>query len=131
MQRYSKKRQAILDCLKSTTEHPSAEWVYERLKTAYPNLSLATVYRNLAQLKEAGLIRSMGTVLGEERFDARIAPHSHAVCTVCGKIVDVEDVSLPAQTVEAVQTATGFSVETSDLQFTGVCRECRERLKKE
>ena len=41
--RYSPKRDAILQCLRSTTCHPSAEWVYAQLKPRIPNLSLATV----------------------------------------------------------------------------------------
>ena len=43
-----RKREAILACLRDTTAHPSAEWVYEQLKPQIPDLSLGTVYRNLS-----------------------------------------------------------------------------------
>ena len=54
--RYSPKRDAILQCLRSTTCHPSAEWVYSQLKPKIPDLSLATVYRNLARFRAEGAV---------------------------------------------------------------------------
>ena len=54
--RYSPKRQAILECICSTDCHPSAEWVYAMLKPQIPDLSLATVYRNLARFREDGVV---------------------------------------------------------------------------
>ena len=49
--RHSPKREAILECLRSSICHPSAEWVYAQLKPRIPDLSLATVYRNLARFR--------------------------------------------------------------------------------
>lgn len=129
MQRYSKKRQAVLDCLRGTTEHPTAEWIYARLKPVYPDLSLATVYRNLNQLEEAGLIRSMGSVNGQERYDANVRPHPHVVCTRCGRMVDVEELPFSEETVHWVEETTGFRIESTSLRFSGLCGECREKEK--
>lgn len=129
MQRYSKKRQAVLDCLRGTTEHPTAEWIYARLKPVYPDLSLATVYRNLNQLEEAGLIRSMGSVNGQERYDANVRPHPHVVCTRCGRMVDVEELPFSEETVHWVEETTGFRIESASLRFSGLCGECREKEK--
>lgn len=72
----SKKRDAILSCLCSTDTHPSAEWIYHRLKPQIPDLSLATVYRNLALFKREGRIVSVGIVQNLERFDANTQPHA-------------------------------------------------------
>ena len=52
-QRFSKKREAILQVLRSTVCHPSAKWVFEQIQKQYPDISLATVYRNLRQLAES------------------------------------------------------------------------------
>ena len=60
--KHSRKRDAILDCMRNTTCHPTAEWVYQQLKPIYPDLSLGTVYRNLAMFKESGTIQSIGVV---------------------------------------------------------------------
>ena len=130
MERYSKKRQAILDCLRNTTSHPTDEWIYAQLKPEYPDLSLATVYRNLNQLKENGIIHSLGTVNGKERFDATVKEHTHAVCTKCGKTVDIFDAKLPKEISEQAEKSTGFHFEHYEIRLTGMCDECR-RVHKE
>lgn len=128
MQRYSKKREAILECLRSTDSHPTADWIYSQLVQVYPDLSLATVYRNLNQLKEAGYIRSVGVVDGNERFDAKVYPHSHAVCRSCGKVLDIEDIQVARNLVDLAEKETGFTISEASLQFTGYCEECRKAL---
>ena len=86
----SKKRQAILDALMATTEHPNAEWLYHKLKPEYPDLSLGTVYRNLSLFADAGDILRIGVLGGQERFDGRTDPHAHLLCAECGRVMDVE-----------------------------------------
>lgn len=125
--RYSKKRESILECLRGTKVHPDAQWVYEQLKPTYPDLSLGTVYRNLGELCREGRIVSVATVSDRERFDACLQPHAHAICAGCGKILDVEELDLPDEFVERVQSKTGFSVSYSRLQFVGFCEECRKK----
>ena len=81
MQRFSKQREAILGNLRSRYDHPTAEMVYMDLKQSFPNLSLGTVYRNLAVLYEAGVILKVGASLdGKERYDGHIQPHAHFFC---------------------------------------------------
>ena len=125
MQRYSKKRQAILDCLRGTESHPTAEWIHERLRDQFPDVSFATVYRNLSQMKEAGLIRSVGVVDGRERFDGRSAPHSHVVCEKCGCIVDMMAISVSPDQIKKAEELTGFSVTDGSVRFLGVCGRCK------
>ena len=86
--RYSPKREAILKCLRSTTCHPSAEWVYTQLKPQIPDLSLATVYRNLARFRSEGAVQVIGCVDGEDRYDGNVAPHGHFICRGCGAVID-------------------------------------------
>ena len=130
MERNSVKRTALLQCLRSTKSHPGAEWIWTRLRGEYPSLSLATVYRNLNRLREAGVIRCVGTVAGEERYDADLSEHMHAVCTVCGCVSDVQTVAVPQALVGMAEDETGFTVSFANLQFHGVCRECKEKIKK-
>ena len=86
-----RKRNAILACLRGTTCHPSAEKLYQMLQQEHPDISLATVYRNLALFKSQGIIASVATVGGVERFDGNIEPHVHFICSGCGAVLDVED----------------------------------------
>ncbi|HIR64099.1 MAG TPA: transcriptional repressor [Candidatus Faecousia faecigallinarum] len=120
----SRKREAILDCLRQTDVHPSAEWVYRRLKPRIPDLSLATVYRNLALFKQEGLICSLGVVQGLERFDGDTSPHVHFICTGCGRILDLPGLQLPAELASQAVQITGGQVTGASLRFHGVCRHC-------
>ncbi len=122
--KHFRKRDAILTCLKETTVHPSAEWIYARLKPEIPDLSLATVYRNLNRFKEQGLIVSVGAVSGVERFDGNTKPHVHYICTSCGDVQDLHQVEVPDQLRAMVEKATGGRVDGCQLTFTGTCGEC-------
>lgn len=123
MKRYSRKREAILAVIRSTGVHPTAEWVFERLKPIYPDLSLATVYRNITAFLETGEIVSVGVVNGRERFDAETRPHCHFVCGRCGAVLDVasyDDASMDKRAEEI----TGGCVTGHSVIFRGICRDC-------
>lgn len=125
MQRFSKKRQAIYDCLCTTKSHPTADWIYDQLHPVYPDLSLGTVYRNLSQLKEAGMIQSVGVVNGQERFDADVSPHPHLVCNDCGTVADLH-MDLPKSLMADAQEQSGFLISGVSLRLQGKCPDCRK-----
>lgn len=127
--RYSKKREAILKVLQETCIHPTADWVYQKLKSEYPDLSLGTVYRNLAAFREEGTITSLGVVDGQERFDAITTPHCHFVCTACGQVEDIPWLTLPEEMSRAAHDTYGVLVERCRLTLEGVCRECQQKEK--
>ena len=122
-----RKRDAILKCIRSTTTHPGADWVYEHVRAEVPDISLATVYRNLALFKEQGLIISVGTVNGVERFDGNTAPHVHYICTGCGSVVDLPGMQIPAELNQAAEAESGGQVTACQLTFTGTCGNCSPR----
>ncbi len=123
--RYSHKREAIRDILTDTTSHPSAEWIYAKLKPVIPALSLATVYRNLGEMKQLGEIQSVAFVDGKERFDANVSRHPHFVCRTCGKIDDLH-INLHDENLDEIVGAKyGGAVESHSIVFHGVCAECK------
>lgn len=122
--RSSKKRQAILDEFRNSREHPSAEQIYSRLKPQIPDLSLGTVYRNIGVLLDDGFIISVGTVNGEERFDACAEPHAHFVCSVCSGVYDIPIENISTPDYEKIESATGGKVNSHALSFKGVCKKC-------
>lgn len=126
--RFSKKRQAIYDCLRATHAHPSADWIYHQLRPDFPDLSLATVYRNLSQLKSAGMIQSLGVVDGQERFDAIVDPHTHFICTQCGAILDLPRMELPQALIQRAEADSGCKITGTSLRLTGLCTRCRKTL---
>lgn len=127
VRKHSRKRDAILQCLRNTTCHPTAEWVYNRLKLEIPDLSLGTVYRNLAAFKQDGVIDSVGTVGGLERFDARTDPHCHFICSRCGNVIDVDGIDLPDALLEQTRRALGVQVGGYRLNFYGYCQICKTK----
>ena len=120
----SKKRQAILESLRSVTNHPTAEMIYNRLKPEYPDLSLGTVYRNLAMFLEEGQIISVGTVDGQERYDARTDFHAHLVCRRCRCVTDIEPTDEFKTVCEALARSSGCKPDGISLSYTGLCRNC-------
>ena len=120
-----RKRNAILSCLKGTDVHPSADWVYAQLKPEYPDISLGTVYRNLALFKQQGLIISVGTVNGIERFDGNTEPHVHFICTQCDGVYDLPQISVPQTLCSQAAAETGGRIDTCSLTFTGQCSRCQ------
>lgn len=123
--RHSKKRDAILDVIRSTTSHPSAEWVYAQLRPAYPDISLGTVYRNIALFRQEGVIRTVGVVSGIERYDGNTTSHPHFICKNCGSVIDVEG-ALPPDNVE-LSEKYGFLVDSSEITYYGTCADCNEQ----
>ena len=127
MIRYSKKREAILNAIRSTTCHPSAEWIYQTLKPTHPDLSLGTVYRNLVFFQQQGQVQSVGVVNGQERFDGNTTPHSHFVCTNCGAVIDLHSIKLDSSLTRDVSEQYGLAVERHELTFYGRCQTCMKQ----
>ena len=129
MERTSKhfrKRDAILNCVRQTTVHPSADWVFAQLKPQIPDLPLGTVYRNLALFKEQGLITSLGTVNGVERFDGNTAPHVHFICAGCGRVDDLHSLPIPEELKNTAAQSCGGNITGCQLTFTGICADCAQ-----
>lgn len=127
MRRHSKKRDAVLDMIRSTTCHPSAEWVYQQLRAQYPDISLGTVYRNISLFKEEGLVSTIATVQGQERYDGNTADHVHLICSHCGAVLDVEGMEAEEGLMHQAALCTGAKVTACSLSFMGVCPECMAR----
>ena len=124
-QNFSKKREAIFRSICSTNTHPTAEWVYNQLKHEYPDLSLGTVYRNIAMFKERGMVISVGTVNGQERIDGNVKPHRHFICTKCGAVIDVDQITGDNRNLDySGASSYGFQVDYHSLCFFGTCARC-------
>ena len=119
-----RKRNAILECLRNTHAHPSAEALFQMLQKEHPDISLATVYRNLTLFKQQGMIQSLGTVNGIERFDGNTQPHVHFICGSCESVLDLPELDPPESLRSAAAKATGGEVTGCQLIFTGTCQDC-------
>ena len=122
MKNYSRQREAVLNVLCSTKCHPTAAWIYENVRKVLPNISLGTVYRNLAALSEEGVILSLSVGDGYEHFDGNSAPHTHLHCKRCGKIYDAP---LKQDILSGTANENDFSSETTVYIVYGVCSKCK------
>jgi len=120
----SKKREAILELLRNSKTHPEVQWVYERLKAVFPDISLGTVYRNIRILIEEGQLASAGVINGEEHFDSIPLPHSHAICTVCGQIADLDEKIPDKLSGIFSDDIPGFTIDIRKTVFYGLCDKC-------
>lgn len=121
----SRQRKALLDLLRSTKSHPTAAWLYDKLKASFPDLSQGTVYRNLAILAEQGLVLVLRSGSTFDRFDADTSRHYHVICETCGK---VEDIDLPADATldTTAGKLCGYRISAHRLDFYGICPDCQK-----
>ncbi len=119
-----KKRNAILECLRGTNRHPSADMVYSMLQAEHPDISMATVYRNLSRFRSQGIIQCVATVRGTERFDANTDPHVHFICSNCDEVIDLHQIQVPQELTASVEKTSGCRPDGCQLTFTGLCEKC-------
>ncbi|NDY55991.1 transcriptional repressor [Desulfovibrio sulfodismutans] len=125
--RVTPQRLAILRVLTQSRGHPSAEQVHARLARQYPTMSLATVYKTIALLKQAGEILELQFSDLGNRYDGRRPhPHPHVICTRCGSIVDA-DAPLLDDAAERVSRETGYAIAAHRLDFFGLCPACLKK----
>lgn len=123
--RQTRQRKVILEVLRSTTSHPTADWIYIRARRKIPHISLGTVYRNLDLLTQQGEIRRLDYGV-QNRFDGNSSNHYHFSCNDCGKVFDVDE-PIHKKINQRVAQKTGFDIFYHQIEFYGKCRECKEK----
>ena len=122
---YSKQGEQIYETLLNNVVHPSAEYIYDILRQANSNISLATVYRNLNKMAQIGRIKKINGLEDRAHFDHNTFEHYHFICRKCGRIYDIPCDIAPG-IIKKAQEETGFKIESHDIVFNGICRECSE-----
>ena len=117
--KYSRQRESIKEFLRTRTDHPTADVVYENMKLIYPNISLGTVYRNLNFLAGEGKILKVD--LEKSVFDSTLEGHNHMLCEKCGRVVDVD---VDINTTNFFDKL-GNIITKADVRFTGICAQCK------
>lgn len=124
--KYSHQREAIIGFLKSRKDHPTADIVYQHMRECIPNISLGTVYRNLNQLANAGVILRLPCDGKTDHFDACTSPHYHFMCKECGAVKDIDMPPVNALLDEA-RECSDFEIEDASVLFTGLCDNCTKK----
>jgi len=117
----------ILRYLQKTTTHPTAETIYQEIKKKLPQLSRATVYRNLKRLKEEGQILELTFADRASRFDGNPHPHFHFHCQKCGSIVDL--FTEEKQCALCLKNIAPGPIWDYRLELYGLCPKCQKEIK--
>lgn len=122
--RPTRQQQAVADLLSQTEDFASAQEVHARLRDAGESVGLATVYRTLQALAEAGEVDVLRTDEGEAVYRAcEPGHHHHLVCRRCGRAVEVEGPAVEAW-AGRVASEHGYTDITHTLEIFGTCSRC-------
>jgi len=118
-------REAVLQVILEREDHPTANDIFEAARRRLPTISHATVYNSLRYLRESGLVHEISFGDSASRYDRETERHDHAICTVCGRLVDF-DLPEAAELMRAAARKSRFKPESVHLTLRGLCPDCRE-----
>lgn len=119
----TKQREVVLQVIRDADQHLTANEVFGAAKELLPSISFATVYNSLRFLKDAGHIAEIQFGNGASRFDRMTHRHDHAICTKCGKLVDIE-MEHPRELVQKAAKYSKFKPESLEFTLRGICPDC-------
>ena len=125
-QRQTVQKELIYTALVELGNHPTADQVYDAIRTAHPSISRATVFRVLNQMSENGTVLKVKMTDGADRYDHTVHPHCHGHCLRCRKIFDIPYIRPEMQSFLPEDTG-GFRVTDYSIQFFGLCAACKEK----
>ncbi len=126
IQRRSRQRDAVLAAVSQKGLHPTAEDVLAKVREELPNVSLGTVYRNLDQLCDAGVIWKIPISDGPSRYEGNPETHLHCLCPICGSVRDVWPSEDPIN-----RSSLPEEIKNADyrLLLLSVCDGCKDQEK--
>lgn len=119
-------KQLVIDAAEQLKNHPTANEVYDFIHMTHPNVSKATVYRNLKQLAESGRLKCIENVNLADHYDHQCHDHYHIQCTCCNRVYDM-DMEYMQNLNQKAASEEGFRIEGHDILFKGICPKCAKK----
>ena len=119
--RCTPQRYGVMTFLIAHRGHPTAAEIFEAVNRLDPRSSRATIYNNLRDLVEAGLVREVAVEGRAARFDARGVRHHHFICDHCGQVEDMEWYDVPRPAAGALGKRV---LRECELIIRGLCTKC-------
>ena len=119
----TKAREVVVRVIRGANEHLTANEVFDDARQELPGISFATVYNSLRYLKDTGLIAEIRFGNGASRYDRMTKRHDHAICTECGKLVDIE-MEIPEAVLKRAAKESRFKPERLEFTLRGLCPDC-------
>lgn len=126
----TKQRTAILQVIRESDQHLTANEVFEHARRILPAISFATVYNSLRYLSSEGMIGEVRFGKDATRYDRKLMRHDHAICDRCEKLVDL-DLSIPDDLVREATKRSGFGAGVIELTLHGLCPDCKKQSDKD
>ncbi len=125
---YSKQREQILDIFLKTEQHPTINDLHDLVKKRDPKISLATVYRTMEVICDAGLARKVDFGGSTKRYEHKHKHqhHDHLVCLKCGRIIEVMSPGIE-KLQERLAKKHKFSAVRHRMEIFGICRSCNRK----
>lgn len=120
---FTKQRKTVLQVIRESERHLTANDVFEGARRLLPGISFATVYNSLRYLKQEGLIGEVRFGTDAARYDRKLTRHDHAICNSCGKLVDL-DLPIPGKLFKQAAELSRFQADSIELTLRGLCPEC-------
>jgi Fur family ferric uptake transcriptional regulator len=127
---HSKQREQILDIFLKTEKHHTIGDLYELIRKKNPKIGLATVYRAMRVICDAGLARQLDFGDGVKRFEHKYQHqhHHHLVCLKCGRAVEVVSPEME-KVQQRLAKNHGFTLVKDTMKIFGICRQCKREEK--
>ena len=124
MQRITNQKLIVLDFLRESKDHPSADDVFLAVRKKLPRISKATVYRILDNFVKDNAIKSIAGKF--TRFDGNTKIHQHFICNNCGKIIDLYDKAIEKYLGNNKNSLQNCRVKSFEVSFYGECEKCHK-----
>ena len=127
---HSKQREQILDIFLKTEKHHTIGDLYEIIRKKNPKIGLATVYRAMRVICDAGLARQLDFGDGVKRFEHKYQHqhHHHLVCLKCGRAIEIVSPEIE-KLQQRLAKKHGFTPVKDTMKIFGICRQCQREEK--
>ena len=123
--RLTPQRVELVRLIAASEGHPSAAQLYAKIKSQFPTMSQATVYKTLALLKDMGQVLEI-ELRDDNHYDGnRPQPHPHLICIKCNMIVDGE-VSFDQELIRKLEEVSGYTILRPQILLYGLCPDCKK-----
>lgn len=120
-------RNLILEIIKNSTNHPTANDIIHKLNLEEHSISYATVYNSLRFLTENGYINELNLEGHASRYDGKIEEHQHIICSECGTVNEVE-LETPIEWKKEIEKITKYKISEEQILFKGLCHKCQSKI---
>jgi len=117
-------RIGILEVIHSAG-HCSVDEISALVDSKLPNLSLATIYKNVLTMRDLNILVEVPIAGNKSKYEIKKMEHIHLICEECGRVEDEILESIPQESLYAIAQRDSFTLKRSQINLYGLCQDCR------